>query len=244
MKIEVKLDTTELEAALTGLTNAMRDTTPLMQGLAQVMAEASDRAFANEVDPITGAKWPKLHPDYKAQGAEAGHTGPMLQRDGTLRTSMHQENGHLYARYGTNLTYAAIHCFGGITRAHWIRPRDKKALAWRKGIRHLVMGVCETDFSGYPDCRDDTVKAMQVALNLGMDARFVVHTPLMWLDKARTWTLAEQEGGAPFVECVRTVTHTCYIGDRGELHPWGYGCGQCPACKLREHGWKEYSEGK
>ena len=80
------------------------------------------------------------------------------------------------------------------------------ALAWRKGIRHLVMGVCETDFSGYPDCRDDTVKAMQVALNLGMDARFVVHTPLMWLDKARTWTLAEQEGGAPFVECVRTVT--------------------------------------
>lgn len=97
------------------------------------------------------------------------------------------------------------------------------ALAWRKGIRHLVMGVCETDFSGYPDCRDDTVKAMQVALNLGMDARFVVHTPLMWLDKARTWTLAEQEGGAPFVECVRTVTHTCYIGDRGELHPWGYG---------------------
>ena len=118
------------------------------------------------------------------------------------------------------------------------------ALAWRKGIRHLVMGVCETDFSGYPDCRDDTVKAMQVALNLGMDARFVVHTPLMWLDKARTWTLAEQEGGAPFVECVRTVTHTCYIGDRRELHPWGYGCGQCPACKLREHGWKEYSEGK
>ena len=85
---------------------------------------------------------------------------------------------------------------------------------------------------------------MQVALNLGMDARFVVHTPLMWLDKARTWTLAEQEGGAPFVECVRTVTHTCYIGDRGELHPWGYGCGQCPACKLREHGWKEYLEGK
>ncbi|MFR2386591.1 MAG: 7-cyano-7-deazaguanine synthase, partial [Bilophila wadsworthia] len=94
------------------------------------------------------------------------------------------------------------------------------------------------------DCRDDTVKAMQVALNLGMDARFVVHTPLMWLDKARTWTLAEQEGGAPFVECVRTVTHTCYIGDRRELHPWGYGCGQCPACKLREHGWKEYSKGK
>lgn len=88
------------------------------------------------------------------------------------------------------------------------------------------MGVCETDFSGYPDCRDDTIKAMQVALNLGMDTRFVVHTPLMWLDKARTWTLAEQEGGSAFVELVRTTTHTCYIGDRSELHDWGYGCGQ------------------
>ena len=116
--------------------------------------------------------------------------------------------------------------------------------AYQVKAEAIITGVCETDFSGYPDCRDDTVKAMQVALNLGMDARFVVHTPLMWLDKARTWTLAEQEGGAPFVECVRTVTHTCYIGDRGELHPWGYGCGQCPACKLREHGWKEYSKGK
>lgn len=130
MKIEVKLDTTELEAALTSLTNAMRDTTPLMQGLAQVMAEASDRAFENECDPITGAKWPKLHPDYKAQRAEAGHTGPMLQRNGTLRTSMHQEYGHLYARYGTNLTYAAIHCFGGITR----RPLDTPARQKGAGV--------------------------------------------------------------------------------------------------------------
>ena len=116
--------------------------------------------------------------------------------------------------------------------------------ARERGIRHLVTGVSQTDYSGYPDCRDSFIKALNVALNLGMDARFVVHTPLMWLDKARTWTLAEQEGGAPFVECVRTVTHTCYIGDRRELHPWGYGCGQCPACKLREHGWKEYSKGK
>lgn len=118
------------------------------------------------------------------------------------------------------------------------------ALAWRRGIRNLVMGVCETDFSGYPDCRDDTVKAMQIALNLGMDARFAIHTPLMWLDKAHTWALAEQEGGAPFVECVRTRTHTCYLGDRHELHPWGYGCGTCPACRLRRRGWEEYREGK
>ena len=115
------------------------------------------------------------------------------------------------------------------------------ALAWRRGIRHLIMGVCETDFSGYPDCRDDTIKAMQVALNLGMDARFVVHTPLMWLDKAATWGLAEQEGGASFVELVRTATHTCYLGDRTELHDWGYGCGKCPSCLLRARGWETYA---
>ena len=116
------------------------------------------------------------------------------------------------------------------------------ALAWRKGVRHLVMGVCETDFSGYPDCRDDTIKAMQVALNLGMDSRFVVHTPLMWLDKADTWDLAEREGGAPFVEAVRTVTHTCYLGDRADLHPWGYGCGECRLPQAPPpRGWREYA---
>ena len=116
------------------------------------------------------------------------------------------------------------------------------ALAWRKGIRNLVMGVCETDFSGYPDCRDDAIKSMQVALNIGMDARFAVHTPLMWRNKAQTWELAEQEGGKQFVELVRTVTHTCYLGDRSVLHDWGYGCGDCPACRLRAHGWKLYAE--
>ncbi|MEG2139674.1 MAG: 7-cyano-7-deazaguanine synthase QueC, partial [Bilophila sp.] len=93
------------------------------------------------------------------------------------------------------------------------------ALAWRKGIRHIIMGVCETDFSGYPDCRDDTIKAMQVALNLGMDARFILHTPLMWLNKTQTWELAQQEGHEDFVELVRTETHTCYLGERGALHP-------------------------
>ena len=118
------------------------------------------------------------------------------------------------------------------------------ALAWRKGIRNIVAGVCETDFSGYPDCRDDTIKAMQVAINLGMDSHFIIHTPLMWLDKSQTWTLAEQEGGRNFVEMVRTVTHTCYLGDRNTLHEWGYGCGECPACRLRAHGWKAYSQTK
>lgn len=116
------------------------------------------------------------------------------------------------------------------------------ALAWRKGIRNIIMGVCETDFSGYPDCRDDTIKAMQVALNLGMDARFIIHTPLMWLDKAQTWELAQNEGGATFVELVRTETHTCYLGDRDTLHPWGYGCSQCPACLLRARGWAEWEK--
>ena len=111
------------------------------------------------------------------------------------------------------------------------------ALAYRRGIRHLVGGMCETDYSGYPDCRDDTVKALQVALNLGMDRRFVLHTPLMWVDKAGTWDLAERLGGRVLVDLVAEDTHTCYLGDRRTRHAWGYGCGSCPACELRAAGW-------
>jgi 7-cyano-7-deazaguanine synthase len=114
------------------------------------------------------------------------------------------------------------------------------ALAYRRGIRHIVLGVCETDYSGYPDCRDDTVKAMQVALNLGMERRFVLHTPLMWIDKAGTWAMAERLGGAALVELVRDQTHSCYLGRRDERHEWGYGCGTCPACELRAQGWERY----
>ncbi|MFC7396990.1 7-cyano-7-deazaguanine synthase QueC [Chelatococcus sp. GCM10030263] len=114
------------------------------------------------------------------------------------------------------------------------------ALAYRRGCRHIVLGVCETDFSGYPDCRDDTIKAMQVALNLGMDARFVLQTPLMWQDKAATFALAEKIGGARFVDLVVEETHTCYLGDRSLRHPWGYGCGTCPACSLRAAGWARW----
>ncbi len=115
------------------------------------------------------------------------------------------------------------------------------ALAVRRGIRHLIGGMCETDYSGYPDCRDDTIKALQVALNLGMDQRFVLHTPLMWLDKAQTWQLAEALGGTALVSLLRAETHSCYLGVRDVLHPWGYGCGHCPACELRRNGWERYA---
>ncbi|WP_091911092.1 7-cyano-7-deazaguanine synthase QueC [Chitinasiproducens palmae] len=115
------------------------------------------------------------------------------------------------------------------------------ALAYRRGLRVIVGGMCETDFSGYPDCRDDTIKSLQATLNLGMNTRFVLETPLMWLDKAQTWQLAEAVGGLPLVEAVRTGTHTCYLGERGELHDWGHGCGTCPACALRARGYREYA---
>jgi 7-cyano-7-deazaguanine synthase len=115
------------------------------------------------------------------------------------------------------------------------------ALAYRRGIRHIVGGMCETDFSGYPDCRDNTVKAVQVALNLGMDSRFVLHTPLMWIDKAATWRLAEQLGGEALVRLIIERTHSCYLGDRERRHDWGYGCGDCPACDLRARGWEKYA---
>ncbi len=114
------------------------------------------------------------------------------------------------------------------------------ALAYRRGLRHIIGGMCETDFSGYPDCRDDTIKALQVALNLGMERRFVLHTPLMWIDKAATWKLAADLGGAALVDRIREETHTCYLGDRTHRHEWGYGCGECPACELRRKGWNEF----
>ncbi|PZR11328.1 MAG: 7-cyano-7-deazaguanine synthase QueC [Azospirillum brasilense] len=111
------------------------------------------------------------------------------------------------------------------------------ALAYRRGLRHLVGGMCETDYSGYPDCRDDTLKALQVAINLGMERRFVLHTPLMWRDKPATWRLARDLGGQELVEMILEDSHTCYLGDRTHRHPWGYGCGTCPACELRARGW-------
>ena len=123
------------------------------------------------------------------------------------------------------------------------------ALAYRRGLQVLVTGVCETDFSGYPDCRDDTMKAMQLALSLGMDRRFLIETPLMWIDKAATWELARSlgersgtpDGGSKLVELIVEHTHTCYLGERGQRHDWGYGCGACPACELRARGYRRFS---
>ena len=115
-------------------------------------------------------------------------------------------------------------------------------VAYRRGAQHLVVGMCETDYSGYPDCRDDTVKACQVAMNLGMDAHFVIHSPLMWSDKADTWDLAEKLGGESLINLIIEETHTCYLGDREQRHPWGYGCGACPACVLRLRGWETFSK--
>lgn len=115
------------------------------------------------------------------------------------------------------------------------------ALAYRRGLGVLVGGMCETDFSGYPDCRDNTLKALQVAISLGLDAPMVIETPLMWLDKAQTWALADDLGGVALTDLVLEHTHSCYLGDRTHRHVWGYGCGNCPACDLRRKGflaWK------
>jgi len=114
------------------------------------------------------------------------------------------------------------------------------ALAYRRGIRHMVAGMCETDYSGYPDCRDDTVKAMQVVLSLGLDKRLTIHTPLMWVDKAGTFAMAEEIGGRAFLDLVIEDSHSCYLGDRSRRHDWGYGCGVCPACQLRAHGYTKF----
>lgn len=111
------------------------------------------------------------------------------------------------------------------------------AIAYRRNLGVLVGGMCETDYSGYPDCRDNTLKAMQVALSLGLAAPMTIETPLMWLSKAETWALAARLGGDALTALIVEHTHSCYLGDRRQRHPWGYGCGTCPACGLRRNGW-------
>ena len=115
------------------------------------------------------------------------------------------------------------------------------ALAYRRGLDVLVGGMSETDYSGYPDCRDNTLKALQMALSLGVDRRLTLETPLMWLDKAATWQMAQDLGGAALVELIRRDSHSCYLGERGVLHAWGHGCGHCPACVLRAQGWAQWA---
>ncbi|MGY2214947.1 7-cyano-7-deazaguanine synthase QueC [Pseudomonas moraviensis] len=114
------------------------------------------------------------------------------------------------------------------------------AISYRRGLSVLVGGMCETDYSGYPDCRDNTLKSLQVSLGLGMDMPLVIETPLMWLDKRQTWELAKELGGTSFVEFVKEETHTCYLGDRQHRHNWGYGCNDCPACELRRTGFEAF----
>ena len=115
------------------------------------------------------------------------------------------------------------------------------ALAYRRGIRTLVGGMCETDYSGYPDCRNEALQSLARSISLGMDAAFTIETPLMWIDKAATWAMAETLGGAALVDLIIEHTHTCYTPDRTTRHAWGYGCGQCPACGLRARGWERWT---
>lgn len=117
------------------------------------------------------------------------------------------------------------------------------AIAYRRNLKVLVAGMCETDFSGYPDCRDNAIKAMQLALAIGMDRPLRIETPLMWIDKSNTWNLAQTLGGDTLVSLIIESTHTCYVGDRSVRHAWGYGCGHCPACKLREEGFRRWRNG-
>jgi 7-cyano-7-deazaguanine synthase len=114
------------------------------------------------------------------------------------------------------------------------------ALAYRRGITTLLAGMCETDYSGYPDCRDATIRAQEQAIALGLDKPFAIETPLMFIDKAGTWAMADALGGPRLVDLVREHTHTCYLGDRTHRHAWGWGCGECPACELRAKGWERW----
>jgi 7-cyano-7-deazaguanine synthase len=117
------------------------------------------------------------------------------------------------------------------------------ALAYRQGASVLVGGMCQTDYSGYPDCRDETMRAMQHALSLGLDQPLAIETPLMFIDKAATWALADRLGGATLVGLIEEHTHTCYLGERGMRHAWGFGCGHCPACVLRARGHARWRAG-
>jgi 7-cyano-7-deazaguanine synthase len=186
--------------------------------------ELSVRARLREHMAALNADWKsRLHDDHLVKlEALSAISDTALTRE----TAIEIANGGLPTTFvpGRNLIFF---CFAG-------------ALAYRRGARHLVAGMCETDYSGYPDCRDDTIKAMQVALTLGLYKRVTIHTPLMWVDKADTFAMAAQIGGEAFLDLVIEDSHTCYLGDRTKRHNWGYGCGTCPACDLRANGFAKF----
>ena len=185
------------------------------------------KALRDRISVLFPEWGPKLGPDHTISLSELGRISETaLTRDVEIEMG---ENG-LPTTFvpGRNLlffTYAA-------------------ALGYRRGATALVGGMCETDYSGYPDCRSDTIKALEQAITLGMDKPFSLETPLMWIDKAATWKLAEELGGKPLVDLIIEDSHSCYRGDRTKRHDWGYGCGTCPACELRAKGYASYISGK
>jgi 7-cyano-7-deazaguanine synthase len=174
---------------------------------------------------------PALSPHY-AQRLGADHMVDLAALGAISETALTRDTEIAFAETGLPTTFVPGRNLIFLTFA--------AALAYRRGARHIVLGVCETDYSGYPDCRDDTIKAMQVALGLGLDRRLVLHTPLMWRDKAQTFALARALGGESLLDLVVEQSHSCYLGDRSTRHLWGYGCGGCPACDLRAKGYAAY----
>ena len=174
---------------------------------------------------------PTLSPLY-AQRLGADHMVDLAALGAISETGLTRDTAIAFAETGLPTTFVPGRNLIFLTFA--------AALAYRRGAKHIVLGVCETDYSGYPDCRDDTIKAMQVALGLGLDRRLVLHTPLMWRDKAQTFALAWALGGDALLDLVVEQSHSCYLGDRSTRHPWGYGCGSCPACELRANGHAAY----
>uniref|UniRef100_A0A9E7ZRX8 7-cyano-7-deazaguanine synthase n=1 Tax=Bosea sp. NBC_00436 TaxID=2969620 RepID=A0A9E7ZRX8_9HYPH len=177
------------------------------------------------------AKLPALSPHY-AERLGPDHVVDLKALGAISETALTRETEIAFAETGLPTTFVPGRNLIFLTFA--------AALAYRRDLKHIVLGVCETDYSGYPDCRDDTIKAMQVALNLGLDRRLVLHTPLMWRDKAQTFALAREIGGQALLDLVIEESHSCYLGDRTTRHEWGYGCGHCPACDLRAKGFAAY----
>jgi 7-cyano-7-deazaguanine synthase len=177
------------------------------------------------------ARMAALSPDWKARLGD-DHVVKLDALAAISDTALTRDTAIELAESGLPTTFVpgrnlVFFCFAG-------------AIAYRRGARHVIAGMCETDYSGYPDCRDDTVKAMQVALSLGLDKRITLHTPLMWIDKAETFALAKDLGGQSFLDLVIEDSHSCYRGDRTQRHPWGYGCNDCPACALRAQGFSKF----